>query len=488
MASNITLSASVRQNLLSLQSTAQLMSMTQNRLATGKKVNSALDNPGNFFTSQSLSNRASDLSTLLDSINQAQQTVKAADTGITSLTKLVESAKSLAKQAQQSSAPASTGALTIAGNSAIAADDAAVLTGTAAVTGASTLASLGYSDGDTIDFSDGTNSYTFTVGTAATDDVDDLIAGIGGSSLNATAAVSGGNLVMTASSGSETLSVTNGAGAFGTATTASATNATLGALTGSLTVQVGSGAAQTITFGSGAGEVNTRAGLTSALSGLTGVTASINSSDQIEIASTSTSPVTIGGSAAGTFFDAANVGANNPVLSVATANYSATRTTYEDQYNDLLKQIDTLATDATYNGINLLAGDDLKVVFNENGSSSLTIKGVKFDSASLGLDPLAAGAFQSNSSIDAVLGNIDAALGTLRTQAAKFGSNLSTVQTRQDFTKSMVNNLQVGADALVLADTNEEGANLLALQTRQQLSTTALSLSAQADQAVLRLF
>ncbi len=165
-----------------------------------------------------------------------------------------------------------------------------------------------------------------------------------------------------------------------------------------------------------------------------------------------------------------------------------TRTTYQTQYNDLLTQIDTLAKDATYNGINLLAGDDLKVVFNENGSSSMTIKGVSFDSASLGLTPLNGTEFQSNSSIDTVLGNIDKALGSLRTQAAKFGSNLTTVQTRQDFTKSMVNNLQVGADALVLADTNEEGANLLALQTRQQLSTTALSLSAQADQAVLRLF
>ncbi len=113
MASNITLSASVRQNLLSLQSTAQLMSSTQNRLATGKKVNSALDNPSNFFTSQSLNNRASDLNSLLDSIGQAQQTLKAADTGITSLTKLVESAKSIAKQAQQAAAPATTYALAL---------------------------------------------------------------------------------------------------------------------------------------------------------------------------------------------------------------------------------------------------------------------------------------------------------------------------------------------------------------------------------------
>lgn len=103
--SSVVLSAGVRQNLLSLQSTADLMSLTQNRLATGKKVNSALDNPGNFFTSQSLNNRASDLNALLDSIGQAQKTLEAADQGITSLTKLVESAKSVAKQALQAPQP-----------------------------------------------------------------------------------------------------------------------------------------------------------------------------------------------------------------------------------------------------------------------------------------------------------------------------------------------------------------------------------------------
>src|SRR5581483_9581471 len=117
--SDIVLSAGVRQNLLSLQNTAHLMSITQNRLATGKKVNTALDNPANFFTSQSLNNRASDLNALLDSIGQAQQTLSAADQGITSLTKLVESAKSIAQQARQSAQPISNsfGQITLNGTS-----------------------------------------------------------------------------------------------------------------------------------------------------------------------------------------------------------------------------------------------------------------------------------------------------------------------------------------------------------------------------------
>jgi flagellin len=487
MASNITLSSSVRQNLLSLQSTADLMSLTQNRLATGKKVNSALDNPSNFFTSQSLNNRASDLNSLLDSIGQAQQTLKAADQGITSLTKLVESAKSIAKQAQQAAAPATTYALAVTGNAAIA-DDAAVATGTVgSITGASTLASLGIADGETITISDGTNTVTHTVTTAATEDVDDVITSLNGGAATWTVAVNGsGNLEVTADDPTDTLTISgNGAdSAFGTTTTSSLTNSTIGALSGTVTVQVGSASAQTLTFGSG--NIETRADLVTALGNLTGVTATINGSDQISITSTSSDSVTIGGTDASSFFAAGNIGANAPTATVGTP--STTRANLQTQYNDLLTQIDSLAGDASYNGINLLNGDDLKVVFNEDSTSSLTISGVTFDSAGLGLSALSASEFQSNSSIDTVITGLDAALTSLRSQASKFGSNLSTVQTRQDFTKNMINTLTTGADSLVLADTNEEGANLLALQTRQQLSTTALSLSAQADQAVLRLF
>src|SRR5476649_2198251 len=98
----IVLSASVRQNLLSLQSTAALLATTQNDLATGNKVNSALDNPTNYFTAQSLNNRASDISNLLDGIGNGVQVLQAANTGITSLQSLVASAQSVANQVLQS--------------------------------------------------------------------------------------------------------------------------------------------------------------------------------------------------------------------------------------------------------------------------------------------------------------------------------------------------------------------------------------------------
>src|SRR6476659_7697255 len=127
--SNITLTAAVRQNLLSLQGTADLLATTQGRLASGKKVNSALDNPTNFFTAAGLDARASDISNLLDSIGNGVQVLQAANTGITSLSKLVDTAKSIANQVLQqpsgyttrsnftSNAPTGAGPLAVAGTS-----------------------------------------------------------------------------------------------------------------------------------------------------------------------------------------------------------------------------------------------------------------------------------------------------------------------------------------------------------------------------------
>src|ERR1700710_948919 len=106
--SGIVLSSSVRQNLLSLQSTADLLATTQNRLATGKKVNTALDNPTNYFTASKLDNRASDINNLLDGIGNGVQVLQSANTGITSLQKLVDSAKSVANQALQAAVGYST--------------------------------------------------------------------------------------------------------------------------------------------------------------------------------------------------------------------------------------------------------------------------------------------------------------------------------------------------------------------------------------------
>jgi flagellin len=173
---------------------------------------------------------------------------------------------------------------------------------------------------------------------------------------------------------------------------------------------------------------------------------------------------------------------------------STTRTSLASQFDALLVQIGQLAGDAGFNGVNLLGGDDLTVNFNEDATSSTSITGVDYTNANA--SPLgiansvnwSAANGVGDTNIDTAVADLTAALTTLRSESQTLGANLSTVQIRQDFTKATINTLQTGSSDLTLADSNEEGANLLALQTRQQLSTTALSLAAQADQNVLRLF
>jgi flagellin len=373
--SDITLTAGVRQNLLSLQKTADLMATTQNRLATGKKINSALDNPISFFTSQSLSNRASDLSTLLDSISNATQTLQAADNGITSLTKLVQSAQAIAQQAQQSASTSGKYTGTVSG-----------LTGATAT---------GITAGKTITVSDGTTVATFTM--AAGNDIQDFL-----------------------------------------------------------------------------DAVNNTAG--------SNIDASLTSDGKIQLLNLAGGDVIIAGDAVA--LEKAAIGI---VDGTTTGTVNTTRDSLASQFDSLRTQIDQLAADSGYNGVNLLNGDNLTVTFNETATSTQSITGVTFDSTGLGI-AASANDFQTDVDVSAALADLTAALSSLRSQAVSFGSSLSVVQTRQDFTKAMVNTLQTGADNLVLADTNLEGANMLALQTRQSLSTTALSLAAQASQSVLRLF
>jgi flagellin len=269
--SDIVLSSGVRSNLLQLQQTSDLITSTQTKLATGRRVNSALDNPINFFTAQGLTVRANDLSALLDTMSTGINTIQAANNGISAITKLVQSAQSLVSQANQ--------------------------------------------------------------------------------------------------------------------TTDTTVRATLAA-----------------------------------------------------------------------------------------------------QFDALRTQIDQLSGDSGINGVNLLANNSLTITLNENGSSTVVIAG--FDDTTAGSLALTASGngWATSADIAASGTELAASLVALRSQSQALSANLQTVQIRQDFTKAMINTLNTGADGLTLADSNEEGANLLALQTRQQLSTTALSLASQADQNVLKLF
>jgi flagellin-like hook-associated protein FlgL len=268
--SDISLTAGMRSNLISLQGTVDLLNRTQERLSTGKKVNSALDNPVAYFAAQALNSRASDLSNLKDAMGQAIQTIKAADAGIKSITTLIESAKGLSQAARSQD----------------------------------------------------------TAGRA------DLAA----------------------------------------------------------------------------------------------------------------------------------------------------------QYDEIMTQIDNLALDSGYQGVNLLDSDTLTVQFNEGNTSTLDVIGFDGSAANLGANATATNSWATDEDIDADVEALNDAIAELRTQSATLSANLNIITTRQDFTTNMVNTLTGGADKLTLADMNEEGANMLMLQTRQALGTTALSLASQAAQSVLRLF
>ena len=268
--SDISLTAGMRNNLLALQKTSQQLSSTQDRLSSGKRVNTALDNPTNFFAAQAHMERASDLNDRKDGMSEAVQTVKNADNGIKAITALIQAAKGLASSAQ-------------------------------------------------------------------------------------------------------------------------ATNDTLSQLT------------------------------------------------------------------------------------------------YESQFLQITSQITTLASDSGYRGTNLLTDGTLSIEFAPKaGDAKLTVAGFKADAVSLGVTSTANWAAAGEPA--SALSNMDTALTTLRTKSSTLASNLSVITTRQDFTDSVINTLQQGADGLTLADMNNEGANMLMLQTRQSLGTTALSLSSQAAQSVLRLF
>jgi flagellin len=170
---------------------------------------------------------------------------------------------------------------------------------------------------------------------------------------------------------------------------------------------------------------------------------------------------------------------------------SSTRTTLQANYNGLLSQINQLAGDASYNGVNLLAGNNLTIDFNATATSSLTISGVTFNAGGLGLSTISgslAGSFQDSTALGTAASNINAAITQVQTQTETFGTNSGVIGTRQTFETNMINTLQTGASNLVVADQNQESADLLTEQTQQQLEISALSIANQANQSVLKLF
>ncbi|MES0882651.1 flagellin [Roseibium sp. SCP14] len=384
---DITISSAVRSNLNALQSTSQLMSSVQEKLATGKKVNSALDNPNSFFTAKGLENRASDLSTLLDDMGQSVQTLKAADEGISAISDLVDAAKAKANQALQTSSQSERQQFSAEYNELL--------------TQIEDLAKdAGYKGKNLLGGSGNDLSVTFN---------EDGTSSLSISSVDYTDSSSSTGLALSdlasGSTGSVTITLQNG----------SATATALATATATLTTDNDFTAGDTITLTDSTG---------TELGSLT-----IDDTTTIQDLSDF-----IGGASSDT-----STSISSGVITV-NADYE-------------------VSVDSDASGFTALSTSHSET----NG-------------------------FSTDAKIESTLDSLTKAQDTLRAQASTFGTNLSIVENRQDFTNALINTLEEGAGKLTLADTNEEGANLLALQTQQSLASTSLSLAAQADQNVLRLF
>ena len=163
------------------------------------------------------------------------------------------------------------------------------------------------------------------------------------------------------------------------------------------------------------------------------------------------------------------------------------RSNLATQFGTLMSQIDDLAEDSGYKGINFLENESLTVAFNADGTNAIGLSGFNGSSGGLGI-AAAAGNWATDANINAAITDLDEAKDTLRTESKELSNNLSVITARQDFSEKMINTLEDGVANLTNADMNEEGANMLMLQTRQALGTTSLSIASEAAQSVLRLF
>lgn len=561
MSSDIVLTAALRNNLLSLQSTQNLIDTTQLRLATGLKVNSALDSPSSFFAAQSLDNRASDLTRLLDGIGQSIRTIEEADNGITALTTLVEQAQSIVSSARDELAStegearlvgtvdlSTTATGDLIADTSITTGDVLVITTTDS-TGNQISETVSIITGDTafsfaakitnafadnqdgeviasitdegffsIESSDGRSFKLTTTAANELDNADLTALGIdaafeietrtaGATAVNAATIIAGSTI--------STVSLFESSGNLAEAGDIIGNGNAYVDADGNTILSLSAAASIQITIDNNGTSVSSNVVTTNATTTFQDLVDSINqdtnlnqlieanfdsSTGQLSFTSLSDDvknlqfiPITVAadivdigfGDPTGNLDPIAAGGAGAEDFVFSFNNSTESLDALAGDYNTLREQIDRLVVDTSYRGVNLLNGDNLTTFFNEDNTSQLTTKGANFTANGLGLTEAS---FRSGSEIELSAAQSRNALSSVRSFGSSLANNLSIIQTRQDFTKATINTLKAGADDLTVADQNEEGANLLALQTRQTLGVTSLSLASQSQQAVLRLF
>jgi len=526
----VTLAASIRSNLLSLQNTTKLLDMTSNRLSTGLKVNSALDNANSFFTAASLTNNALDLSNRKDGIGQGISLLEATDKSLSAITSLVEQAKAKAQQAEEKA----TGGITAHQSKKVTAVTGTTLLSTgfsAAATNTSVLlTSLGITTAHGLIFSVETTALTLTEGVGV------ALGGMGttiGSlieALNANATFakhslaawnSTTNQIDISAGGGVEIGVTLVTGSFAgfgikadgaTITSAAVTTfATANTLkdsaldhlgltaTDTLITAVTGGGTGTYTIGAADTMSDVIAGIELADSSLT---ATYNTGiGKLEVKAANGTVMNFSGTGFADFTWATNEVAPTTLTIGTSSTYSKAGSEVEvggltTDFRTLLKQINGLIADSAYKGNNLLKGaQTVAVKFNVDGSSKLDILGKQLENDSDGIltnmkftQKADDYDFTSTGDITSALKDAAAAILELRSISTTFGSNLGVMQTRQDFTIDMVNTLEAGAGKLVNASLETESAKLLALQTRQALGIQSLSIANTSQQSILALF
>jgi len=525
--SDVTLSSSVRQSLLSLQNTTDLISRTQNRLSEGLKVASAIDDPVAFFQAKSLSDRASDLLEKKDNIDQGISTVTAANDGVQGIESLVQQLKGVANSAK-SATNAQIADLVTQFNDLrtqinnLAADS--TYQGTNLINGTGTTLSVEFSektasrlDVASVDLRAGTAGLSISNAVSYTGDSAVNVGALTNAAVN-TAAVPANRYIQTSGDFSITYNATNTTFAagetisftYGTGTSLSLVVGTASALTvaqnGTILVDVVTAASASTGDVSilASDQVNVSISITAqtAAAALGGViaqtTAVVGSTGTTVVAGIDSFTFTYQGTNAVTLTTADNGLVLNSGGAANTAGYTlnlraGTTLTLTGAGAAVVAQQYSAAAAVT-----AFANQTAVYFINATGAATASTGGASVVGVDLAgsLTSLTAGnlvktgliSAGNTTEINALITELDSALTTLRTNAQTLGTNVALLNTRVNFTQQYTNTLQSGSDKLVLADINEEGANLLALQTRQQLGIQALSLAAQAEASILRLF
>jgi flagellin-like hook-associated protein FlgL len=449
----ISLTAGMKNALSSLNDIQENIQGTNKRLATGKKVNSALDNALNYFVADSFSSRAKGLATIQDNIGLGLNVLKQTDKALSSMKASLEQAEGTLRAALNSAGTNAKAASTFSFRNAStgAADATAFLAEAAAGTSQNRLQA-----GDTV-----------TV-----------------------------NLVRVSAAGTTTVVGT------GTTLTTTATTTVQNMLDGinnNTSLNVAGQSARVSAYLNDSGNIvveNNVAGRDAATGDTFALQFVVNTAGGTGVQNNTLDVFGFSGAVGASPTITSGTATTQTVLMMGSSTEQTTRAAAAAGFREVLSQIRNTALDAGYNGTNLLQGDFLRTSFNDTNTTSITTQGRRIDATALGfsLDNTTASSgdafrnFQSDRELSNALTKIRTAKDTIGGLATTFSSNANIMTNRQDFNKSAIANLNDGADLLTLADINEEGAALTSLQTRQQLSITSLSLANQSDQAILRLF